>query len=94
MQAMNLDPSSSLGATLDTFAENMWPDGITLILAVDEMQNMEDTPQVRRNLQAIHSKRFGTNIAIVGFGLRTLPRDYALWDCLGWAPTRYALWDA
>ena len=70
MQAMNLDLSSSLGATLDTFAENMWPDGITLILAVDEMQNMEDTPQVRRNLQAIHSKRFGTNIAIVGFGLQ------------------------
>lgn len=67
---MNLDASSSLGAALDTFAENMWPAGITLILAVDEMQNMEDAPQVRRNLQAIHSKRFGTNIAIIGFGLQ------------------------
>ena len=70
LQAMNFDQSSSLGAALDTFAENMWPSGITLILAVDEMQNMEDTPQVRRNLQAIHSKRFATNIAIVGFGLQ------------------------
>ena len=70
LQAMNLDRSSSLGAALDTFAETMWPDGITLIVAVDEMQNMEDTPQVRRNLQAIHSKRFGTNIAIIGFGLQ------------------------
>ena len=70
LQAMNLDQWSSLGVALDTFAENMWPNGITLILAVDEMQNMEDTPQVRRNLQAIHSKRFATNIAIVGFGLQ------------------------
>ena len=70
LQAMNLDSSSSLGAALDTFAENMWPAGVTLILAVDEMQNMEDTPQVRRNLQAIHGKRFDTNIAIVGFGLQ------------------------
>ena len=70
MQAMNLDLSSSLGAALDTFAETMWPAGITLILAVDEMQNMEDTLQVRRNLQAIHGKRFGTNIAVVGFGLQ------------------------
>ena len=70
LQAMNLDLSSSLGAALETFAENMWPAGITLILAVDEMQNMEDTPQVRRNLQALHSKRFGTNIAVVGFGLQ------------------------
>ena len=71
MQAMNLDQSSSLGAALDTFAETMWPPGITLILAVDEMQNMEDTPQVRRNLQAIHGKRFDTNMAIVGFGLQS-----------------------
>ena len=70
LQAMNLDQSSSLGAALDTFAETMWPSGITLILAVDEMQNMEDTPLVRRNLQAIHGKRFVTNIAIVGFGLQ------------------------
>ena len=70
LQAMNLDMSSSLGAALDAFAETMWPDGITLIVAVDEMQNMEDTPQVRRNLQAIHSKRFDTHIAIVGFGLQ------------------------
>ena len=70
MQAMNLDPSSTLGAALDTFAETMWPPGITLILAVDEMQNMEDTPQVRRNLQAIYGKRFDTNVAIVGFGLQ------------------------
>ena len=70
LQAMNLDQSSSLGTALDTFAENMWPAGITLILAVDEMQNMEDTPHVRRNLQAIHGKRFETNIAIVGFGLQ------------------------
>ena len=69
MQAMNLDQSSSLGTALDTFAENMWPAGITLILAVDEMQNMEDTPLVRRNLQAIHGKRFDTNMAIIGFGL-------------------------
>ena len=70
MQAMNLDQSSSLGTALDTFAETMWPEGITLILAVDEMQNLEDTPHVRRNLQAIHGKRFDTNIAIVGFGLQ------------------------
>lgn len=70
MQAMNLDQSSSLGAALDTFAETMWPLGITLILAVDEMHNMEDTLQVRRNLQAIHGKRFDTNMAIVGFGLQ------------------------
>lgn len=70
MQAMNLDQSSSLGTSLDTFAENMWPAGITLILAVDEMQNMEDTPHVRRNLQAIHGKRFDTHIALVGFGLQ------------------------
>ena len=70
MQAMNLDQSSSLGTALDTFAENTWPADITLILTVDEMQNMEDTPHVRRNLQAIHSKRFDTNIAIIGFGLQ------------------------
>ena len=70
LQAMNLDQSSSLGTALDTFAETMWPEGITLILAVDEMQNLEDTPHVRRNLQAIHGKRFDTNIAIVGFGLQ------------------------
>ena len=70
MQAMNLDDSSSLGATLDTFAERMWPAGITLVLSIDEMQGMEDTPLVRRNLRAIHSKRFATNIAIVGFGLQ------------------------
>ena len=70
MQAMNLDQSSSLGTALDTFAENMWPTGVTLILAVDEMQNMEDTAHVRRNLRAIHGKRFDTNIAIVGFGLQ------------------------
>ena len=69
MQAMNLDQSSSLGATLDAFAERMWPAGITLILAIDEIQGMEDTPQVRRNLRSIHGKRFDTNIAIVGFGL-------------------------
>ena len=70
LQAMNLDQSSSLGTALDTFAETMWPEGITLILAVDEMQNLEDTPHVRRNLQAIHGKRFDTNIAIIGFGLQ------------------------
>ena len=70
MQAMNLDQSSSLGSALDTFAEHMWPAGITLILTVDEMQNMEDTPLVRRNLQDIHEKRFDTNIAIIGFGLQ------------------------
>ena len=69
MQAMNLDQSSSLGATLDAFAERMWPAGITLVLSIDEIQGMEDTPQVRRNLRSIHSKRFDTNIAIVGFGL-------------------------
>ena len=69
MQAMNLDQSSSLGATLDAFAERVWPAGITLILAIDEIQGMEDTPQVRRNLRSIHGKRFDTNIAIVGFGL-------------------------
>ena len=70
MQAMSLDESSSLGTTLDTFAEKMWPAGITLVLSVDEMQSMEDTPLVRRNLREIHSKRFRTNIAIVGFGLQ------------------------
>ena len=70
MQAMNLDQSSSLGFALDTFAEQMWPSGITLILCIDEMQGMDDTPLVRRNLRAIHSKRFDTNIAIVGFGLQ------------------------
>ncbi len=70
MQAMNLDQSSSLGTALDAFAENMWPAGITLILTVDEMQNMADTPLVRENLQEIHEKRFDTNIAIIGFGLQ------------------------
>ena len=70
VQTMNLDQSSSLGAALDAFAERMWPAGITLILSVDEMQNIEDTPRARRNLQAIHSKRFATNIAVVGFGLQ------------------------
>ena len=70
MQAMNLDDSSSLGATLDAFAEKMWPTGITLVLSIDEMQSMEDTPLVRKNLRAIHTKRFDTNIAIVGFGLQ------------------------
>ena len=69
MQAMSLDQSSSLGATLDAFAERVWPAGITLILAIDEIQGMEDTPQVRRNLRSIHGKRFDTNIAVVGFGL-------------------------
>ena len=70
VQAMNLDESSSLGVTLDTFAEKMWPAGITLVLSIDEMQSMEDTPLVRNNLRQIHGKRFNTNIAIVGFGLR------------------------
>ena len=70
MQAMNLDQSSSLGTALDTVAQNMWPAGITLILTVDEMQNMEDTRHARRNLQAIHGRRFDTNIAIIGFGLQ------------------------
>ena len=70
VQAMNLDESSSLGVTLDTFAEKMWPAGITLVLSIDEMQSMEDTPLVRNNLRQIHGKRFNTNIAIVGFGLQ------------------------
>ena len=70
MQAMSLDESSSLGTTLDTFAEKMWPAGITLVLSIDEMQSMEDTPLVRRNLREIHGKRFRTNIAIAGFGLQ------------------------
>ena len=69
MQAMSLDESSSLGTTLDTFAEKMWPAGITLVLSIDEMQSMEDRPLVRRNLREVHGKRFRTNIAIVGFGL-------------------------
>lgn len=70
MQAMNLDESSSLGAALDAFAERMWPAGITLILAIDEAQGMEDTPQVRSNLRALHGKRFATDIAILAFGLQ------------------------
>ena len=70
LAAMSLDESSSLGTTLDTFAEKMWPAAITLVLSIDEMQSMEDTPLVRRNLREIHSKRFRTNIAIVGFGLQ------------------------
>lgn len=70
LAAMSLDESSSLGTTLDTFAEKMWPAGITLVLSIDEMQSMEDTPLVRRNLREIHSKRFRTNIAIAGFGLQ------------------------
>ena len=70
VQAMNLDQSSSLGLTLDTFAEKMWPEGITLVLSVDEMQSIEDTPLARSNLREIHGKRFATNIAIVGFGLQ------------------------
>ena len=70
VQAMNLDESSSLGVTLDTFAEKMWPAGITLVLSIDEMQSMEDTPLVRNNLRQIHGKRFNTNVAIVGFGLQ------------------------
>ena len=70
MQAMDLDESSSLGAALDAFRERMWPAGITLILAIDEAQGMEDTPQVRSNLRAIHGKRFPTDIAILAFGLQ------------------------
>ena len=70
MQAMNLDESSSLGAALDAFRERMWPAGITLILAIDEAQGMEDTPQVRSNLRAIHGKRFATEVAILAFGLQ------------------------
>ena len=70
MQAMNLDESSSLGAALDAFAERMWPAGIALILAIDEAQGMDDTPQVRSNLRAIHGKRFATNIATLAFGLQ------------------------
>ena len=70
MQAMNLDESSSLGAALYAFRERMWPAGIALILAIDEAQGMEDTPQVRSNLRAIHGKRFATNIAILAFGLQ------------------------
>lgn len=70
MQAMNLDESSSLGAALDAFRERMWPAGIALILAIDEAQGMEDAPQVRSNLGAIHGKRFATNIAILAFGLQ------------------------
>ena len=69
-QALNLDESSSLGAALDAFSERMWPAGITLILAIDEAQGMEDTPQVRSNLRAIHGKRFATDIAILAFGLQ------------------------
>ena len=70
MQAMNLDESSSLGAALDAFAERMWPAGVALILAIDEAQGMDDTPQVRSNLRAIHGKRFATNIATLAFGLQ------------------------
>ena len=66
----NLDEASSLGFALDTFAEQIWPAGITLILSIKEMQRIEDTLLVRRNLRAIHGKRFNTNIAIVGFGLQ------------------------
>ena len=66
----SLDEASSLGFALDTFAEQIWPTGITLILSIKEMQRMEDTLLVRRNLRAIHGKRFDTNIAIVGFGLQ------------------------
>ena len=70
MQALNLDESSSLGAALDAFRERMWPAGIVLILAIDEAQSMEDTPQVRSNLRALHGKRFATDVAILAFGLR------------------------
>ena len=68
-QAMNLDESSPLGTALNAFAEEFWPPGTALILAIDEAQGIEDTPQVRSNLGAIHGKRFATNIAILAFGL-------------------------
>lgn len=70
MQAMGLNQSSSLGAVLDAFAENLWPAGVTLILSIDETQGIQDAPQVRSNLQAIHAKRFSANIAILAFGLQ------------------------
>ena len=73
-QAWNLNQSSSLDAAMETFQEKLWAPEVTLILTIDELQSIDDTALARRNLMAIHEKRFGVAMAVLGFGLKNTAR--------------------
>ena len=69
-KALNLNGHSSFGQVMTTFAASLWPAGATIVLTIDEMQTVEDTPRVRSNLSAIHQRRFDANIVLLSFGLQ------------------------
>ena len=73
-QAWNLNESSSFDAAMETFAEKLWAEGATLVLTIDELQSINDTALARRNLMAVHEKRFGVAIVVLGFGLQNTTR--------------------
>ena len=65
-----LSAASSLDSAMDSYRGHPWPSNLTLIVAVDEAQQLADTPQVRNNLLAMHRKGFGLNFALIAFGLQ------------------------
>ena len=70
-KALSLNEHSSFGQVMTTLAASLWPAGATIVLTVDEMQTVEDTPQVRSNLSVIHQRRFDANVVLLCFGLQT-----------------------
>ncbi len=69
-KALNLNEHSSLGQVMTALATSLWPAGATIVLTIDEMQTVEDTPRVRSNLSAIHQRRFDANVVLLSFGLQ------------------------
>ena len=65
-----LSAASSLDRAMDSYRGHPWPSNLTLIVTVDEAQQLADTPQVRNNLLAMHRKGFGLNFALIAFGLQ------------------------
>ena len=62
------------GGSMETFAEKLWAEEVTLILPIDELQSIDDTALARRNLMAVHEKRFGVAMVVLGFGLQNATR--------------------
>ena len=69
-KALNLNEHSSFSQVMTVMATSLWPTGATIVVTMDKMQTVEDTPQVRRNLSVLHQRLFDANIVLVCFGLQ------------------------
>ena len=77
---LGIDRDAPLDICLRRYAESVWRPGTTVVLALDEAQNVDVEPGAKHRLGALHGGQHGVPVALFAFGL---PDTGERFDALG-----------